>query len=88
MLPELEPIVKLEGVRVKYGVAPDCVTETYCVDTPVPVIVTVADRELVDVFSLVAVTVIVLLFEPLDGATVNHDALSDILQLVFELMLN
>ena len=71
---------------VKYAVAPCCVTVIYFVETPEPLIVTVAERLLVDVFALLALTVIVLLFEPLVGDTDNQLALSLTDHVTFELI--
>ncbi len=84
LLPEAAPKDKLDGLTVKEAAAPFWVTETFLV-IPFPDIVTVADREFVDVFSLVAVTVTVPLFDPLDGDTLNQEALSLADQLTFEL---
>lgn len=87
-LPELfadAPTVKLDLLIVRYGSAPSCVTVTVLELTPVPLIVTVAERELVDVFSL-AVTVAVPSAEPLVGFTVSQSASSLIIQLVLELI--
>jgi hypothetical protein len=56
--------------------------------TPVPAIVTVATLGLVPVLAEFAVTVIVPLFEPDNGDSSSQLALSVILQLVFEVMLN
>jgi hypothetical protein len=56
--------------------------------TPVPATVTVANLELVPVFAEVAVQVIVLLFVPDACDTVSQLALSAILQVVFDVMLN
>ncbi len=49
---------------------------------------TVAERAVVPGFVSPAVTVIVAPFEPLAGETVSQDALSDILQEIFDEILN
>jgi hypothetical protein len=78
--------VVLPRVRVVPEAA--CVTVTIWVVNPVPAMVTVAVREPAPVFDEFVVTVIVPLFEPDTGDTSNQLALSVILQVVFELMLN
>jgi hypothetical protein len=64
-----------------------CVTVTVCAVTPVPEIVTVADRVDVPVFAC-AVTVTVALFEPDAGLTVNHVWLLVTVQAILEVTLN
>lgn len=63
------------------------VTVTVLLETPVPVIVTVALRLAEPVLELDAVNVIVPSLLPATGLAVNQDTSSEILQLVFEVIL-
>ena len=65
----------------------DWVTTTVSV-RPEPVIATIAERMFCDVFSFAAVTVTSAESEPLTGLIVSQDAVSVILQLILEKMLN
>ena len=63
-----------------------CVTVTIWFATPVPAMVTVAVLEPAPEFAEFAVTVVIPLFEPDTDATSSQLALSEILQLVFDVM--
>ena len=77
------------GFTAGEGTALACVTVTSLGVTPVPDMVTVADRELVEEgLALLAVTVIVLLPDPLVGETVNQEASSTMFQLISEVISN
>ena len=72
----------------RYAADPACVTVTVWADNPDPVIVTIADRAVVDGFVEPDVTVTVAPFEPLVGETVSHEPSSIMLQDVLDVMAN